>query len=601
VTEIAQKIESMSLPENWTTTKLKNISDKITKGSTPTSYGYSYKTEGIKFVKTENIDENSNVFSITNYIDEETNEFLKRSILHENDLLFSIAGTIGRIALIKKADLPANTNQALAIIRTLPRVISHKYLLYYLKSDVIQKRALKRIVGVGRANLSLKNVGEFEVPIAPENEQKRIVAEIEKQFSRLDEAVGNPNRVKANLKRYKASVLKAAVEGKLTEEWRKANPDVEPADKLLERILAERCKKWEETELAKMKAKGKMPKDDKWKKKYKEPIDPIIKVLPLIPENWTWATPMQLAEPVNYALAIGPFGSNLKVADYRKSGMPLIFVRNIRTGKFNYEDTKYVSTAKAKELAAHQVQPGDVLITKMGDPPGDACLYPLNQLVAIITADCIKWSLSSLTNTPDYFVHAVNSEIVKNQIIKITKGVAQQKVSLARFKGIAIPLPPVAEQLYLAMEIERRLSIASGLELEIDKNLFRSDRLRQSTLQMAFSGKLVSQDPNDEPAKELINRIRQKQIALAEDFKDKRRKKVAKKKKLKRYPVIDVLKESNKALSTAQLVERAGYPKNADPETIEPFYLDLKIALETNKIEVQRKGDFDYFKMKRLG
>ena len=103
------------------------------------------------------------------------------------------------------------------------------------------------------------------MPLAPLNEQKRIVAEIEKQFSRLDEAVDNLKRVKANLKRYKASVLKAAVEGKLTEEWRKANPDVEPAGKLLERILAERRKKWEETELAKMYTKGlPAPKKGLW-------------------------------------------------------------------------------------------------------------------------------------------------------------------------------------------------------------------------------------------------------------------------------------------------------------------------------------------------
>jgi len=320
VKKIAQNIKSMSLPKKWTTTRLKDISEKITKGSTPTSYGYSYKTEGIKFIKTENIDENSRVFSTTNFIDEETNEFLKRSILHENDLLFSIAGTIGRIALIKEADLPANTNQALAIIRTLPGSISHKYLLYYLKSDAIQKKALKQIVGVGRANLSLKNVGEFEVSIAPENEQKRIVAEIEKQFSRLDEAVENLKRVKANLKRYKASVLKAAVEGKLTEEWREKHPDVEPADKLIERILAERRKKWEEAELAKMKAKGKVPKDDQWKKKYKEPAKPTLDDLPILPKEWKWVSWDTILAFDKGAFKRGPFGSSLKKSIFVDSG-----------------------------------------------------------------------------------------------------------------------------------------------------------------------------------------------------------------------------------------------------------------------------------------
>ncbi len=111
------------------------------------------------------------------------------------------------------------------------------------------------------------------IPFAPIHEQKHIVAEIEKQFSRLDEAVASLKRVKANLKRYKAAVLKAAVEGKLTEQWRKEHPDVEPAEKLLERILTERRKKWEESELARMKAKGVEPKDDKWKRNYQGPLD----------------------------------------------------------------------------------------------------------------------------------------------------------------------------------------------------------------------------------------------------------------------------------------------------------------------------------------
>ncbi len=122
------------------------------------------------------------------------------------------------------------------------------------------------------------------MPLPPRKQQKRIVAEIEKQFSRLDEAVANLKRVKANLKRYKAAVLKAAVEGKLTEEWRKAHPDVEPASKLLDRILAERRAKWEEAELAKMEAKGKAPKNDKWKAKYKEPTAPDTADLPELPE-----------------------------------------------------------------------------------------------------------------------------------------------------------------------------------------------------------------------------------------------------------------------------------------------------------------------------
>ena len=130
------------------------------------------------------------------------------------------------------------------------------------------------VSGTTRLKLNQHRMREIPIPIAPKGQRARIVAEIEKQFSRLDKAVASLKRVKANLKRYKVAVLKAAVEGKLTEEWRKQNPDVEPASKLLERILAERRAKWEEAELAKMKANGKEPENDKWKEKYKEPQSP---------------------------------------------------------------------------------------------------------------------------------------------------------------------------------------------------------------------------------------------------------------------------------------------------------------------------------------
>jgi type I restriction enzyme S subunit len=106
------------------------------------------------------------------------------------------------------------------------------------------------------------------IPVAPIEYQKHLVAEIEKQFSRLDEAVAGLKRARANLKRYKAAILKAAVEGRLTEQWRKEHPDVEPAERLLQRILVERRVKWEEAELAKMIAEGKEPNDNKWKGKY---------------------------------------------------------------------------------------------------------------------------------------------------------------------------------------------------------------------------------------------------------------------------------------------------------------------------------------------
>ncbi len=141
--------------------------------------------------------------------------------------------------------------------------------------------------------------------------------EIETQFSRLDEAVANLKRVRANLKRYKAAVLKAAVEGKLTGQWRKDHQDVEPASKLLERILAERRARWEEAELLKMKANRVTLADSTWKKKYNGAAVPIPTSPSRLPETWVWASPDMLAEFAENAICAGPFGTIFKAKDFR--------------------------------------------------------------------------------------------------------------------------------------------------------------------------------------------------------------------------------------------------------------------------------------------
>src|SRR5262249_10993679 len=144
--------------------------------------------------------------------------------------------------------------------------------------------------GKQTTNLASINKGvlsRFPVPLAPTNEQQRIVAKIEELFSDLDAGVAALERAKANLKRYRAAVLKAAVEGTLTEAWRTEHPSNEPASKLLERILAERRQKWEADQLAKFAVAGKEPPKN-WREKYAEPTPPDTANLPELPNGWCW-------------------------------------------------------------------------------------------------------------------------------------------------------------------------------------------------------------------------------------------------------------------------------------------------------------------------
>ena len=486
------------LPNGWVWTKLDDLAEKINPGFP--SGKHNKESRGFPHIRPMNI-------SVKGEIDLSNVKYVEASDfepLLNGDVLFNNTNSpemLGKTTYLKQDTDWAYSNH-MTRIRIFRQFIEPAWVAYYLHH--LFYNGFFKMNCVHHVNQASINTGflsqKVSIPLAPLPEQHRILAHIDELFSRLDAGVEALQNAKAQLKRYRQAVLKAAVEGRLTKEWREAHPDVEPAEKQLERIMKEHRKAWENE----LHAYGKNPHQYN----YRPPEEIESSDLPKLPNNWIWATTDQLASTEKYSMAIGPFGSNLKVVDYRTRGVPLIFVRNIRSGKFDGPDTWFVSKEKAEELKAHFVKGGDILITKMGDPPGDACIYPEGMPPAIITADCIKWQLSSLHQERSYFLNAVNSILVKKQILKVTKGVAQQKISLDRFKKIGIPVPPQAEQVQIAKSIYELFSIANETEMVLTQSTMLSVSLRQSILKRAFEGKLVPQDPNDEPASVLLERIR---------------------------------------------------------------------------------------------
>ena len=180
--------------------RLGDIATVVTKGTTPTTMGFQFEDNGINFVKIESISEDGSFLKEKfSHISDECNVQMRRSQLQENDILFSIAGAIGRSAIVTKEILPANTNQALAIIRVPEGKIDYNYLLYALSSSAINQQATQHQQGVAQLNISLKNVSDFLLPIYTEAMQKRIVHNLKKidkliflrkqQIAKLDELV----------------------------------------------------------------------------------------------------------------------------------------------------------------------------------------------------------------------------------------------------------------------------------------------------------------------------------------------------------------------------------------------------------------------------
>ena len=368
------------------------------------------------------------------------------------------------------------------------------------------------VSGSTRLKLTSSAMKQIPMVVAPATEQTRIVAKLEELLSDLDAGVAELKAAQKKLAQYRQSLLKAAVEGALTAAWRTQHQPTETGAQLLQRILQERRARWEARQLAKFAEQGKTPPKD-WQKKYPEPVQPDTSGLPELPQGWVWASVEQIASDERYSLAIGPFGSNLKVPDYRNSGVPLVFVRNIRSGNYGGAYTKYVTSEKAEELSAHSIAAGDVLITKMGEPPGDADVYPSDQPPAIITADCIKVRCWAGLLRPDFLKTVINSYIGQRQIEPITQGVAQKKVSLGRFVSLAVPIPSLHEQDLMMKMVSAADGEAVAQETAIAFSLQQSTAQRQNILRAAFSGQLVAQDPHDEPASALLERIRAERAA----------------------------------------------------------------------------------------
>jgi len=204
-----------------------------------------------------------------------------------------------------------------------------------------------------------------------------------------------------------------------------------------------------------------------------------------------------------------------------------VFVRNIRSREFGGHSAKYVTAEKAEELRAHQVAAGDVLVTKMGEPPGDAAVYPAGQPMAVITADCIKIRPQAGLIGAEYLCAVINSPLGIRQIKPITQGVAQKKVSLGRFSSFAVPIPTVQEQEAIALSLGVAFDSIQEQEEAIEHGLALASAQRKNLLKAAFAGQLVSQDPNDEPASELLARIRTERAARNDGGTPRRRRKSA--------------------------------------------------------------------------
>jgi type I restriction enzyme S subunit len=414
-------------------------------------------------------------------------------VAKKGDILLSrVRPTRGAITIVKEDKIYVSS--ALTVFRPFLKIPS-EYIHYFLAWN----RTFLNFLGENSTGTMYPTVKEnficdHLIPLPPLFEQHRIVTKIEELFTKLDAGLNALTKAKAQIKRYRQAVLKSAFEGRLTEEWRKANKDkIDSAPVLLEQIKEERKKKFG--------------------RKYKE-LPPVeTSEIPELPEGWCWAKIVDIGDVVT--------GTTPRKAkkEYYGTDYPFYKPTDLNDGYYVKKSGDGLSQEGIEKARLLPVK--SILVTCIGATIGKTGFIRTEgafnqQINAIIPEKHIL---------PEFVYFMCISYQFQKSIIDNASATTLPILNKSKFEILLIPLPSLSEQHRIVEEIERRLSIADETEKTIDQSLKQAERLRQSILKKVFEGKLVPQDPTDEPAEKFLERIKEEKAKQEVEKISKRRKK----------------------------------------------------------------------------
>lgn len=372
----------------------------------------------------------------------------KVSIIDETEVLLVWDGSIGKCGSGMKGAIGSTLVglKALGGIQT-------KFLEYTIK---LQNNFIKETsTGTGLQHINKDFFEICKIPLPPLAEQRRIVAKLDAIMQKVESNKQRLEKIPKLLRRFRQSVLNAALNGKLTEDWRKEK-----------RIVDE----WEEVELNSVIPKG--------------------------------------------GIFDGPFGSNLKSDDYREKGVRVIRLENIEHLFFIYEKETYVTEEKYQSLIRHSVGEGDIIFSSFISEEIRACILPKLSTKAIAKADCFCIRPEANKIDKQFLLYSLVSMNSHQQLVLNIHGATRPRINTTQLKSLLIPLPKLEEQKEIIRKVEQLYAFADKLEARYTKAKTMLDKMTQSILAKAFRGDLVSQDPNDEPASVLLQKIKSEKEKL---------------------------------------------------------------------------------------
>ena len=495
------------VPNGWTITSIGPVAKLVASGFP--SGEHNQQQRGVPHIRPMNINRDG-------YLDLSTLKHVEGNVpreLSKGDVLFNNTNSpdlIGKTtAVLIDAKLGySNHMTRIQLEAGMNPVFVARQLHFLWMTGYFRHRCVNH---VNQASISADPLSET-VPllVPPTAEQNRIADALDELLSDLDAGVAAMEHVRAKLSHYRASVLKAAVEGTLTSEWRQHHPQTEPASELLKRILAERRCHWEEKQVRKFKEKGVEPPKN-WRASYKEPVAPDRANPQPLPDGWEIAS----TDAITLRITSGS-------RDWRKyydtgSGV-FIMAQNVRPGRLDLSTRQIVDPPKYDPSCERsQVQEGDILVTIVGANTGDACRVSqeLAQHFVCQSVALMRPIDRRLAKYLDYYTNSESGSQLHYR--RYIYGAGRPHLGFDQLKMTPVLVPPLAEQEAIVETVEDQLSVIEHLEDDLDAQIQSAQALRHSVLRHAFTGQLVPQDSNDEPASELLKRIASERETRARD------------------------------------------------------------------------------------